>query len=147
MNIQIGIGLRDSNDFDLTIDPIGKYVEPKSPWNIPCERNEAKIIKVNLNIIHLSALDNYISILLSKLRSNGKLVLHGSNLNEINRLYFMGSISDEQYNSIIYPEFDSIQTIGLYSPKMIKNKLEKYGLKINKISLDNTTYCIEAIRQ
>lgn len=139
MRIQIG-NFRPNEEYDVTIDPNGKYVEPQSYKNIPCDDNEAKVIKIQLDIIPYMEVDDYIKLAISKLRLKGRLILIGKNLNEINRQYFMGNITDKEYNLII------ADVKSLWSPAVIKNALLDHGLRIVLFRLDNFSYYLEATR-
>lgn len=147
MKISIGVNLRKSNDFDKFVDPIGYQVEPSTYWNIPCENNEATLIKVEIDYVHHTHIHSYMDLLISKLRLDGRLILVGQNLNEINRLYFLDEIDTMRFNQLVYANDTEPFKRGVYNPSFLKEYLSQKGLKLYKSQLDNITYYLEFVRE
>lgn len=145
MKILSGYEIRPTEEFDVVVDPSGKYVPPKNfDFSDVCHNNQCELFVGHiLDYIHSSQIEYTISTVISKIRKGGKVYLSGTNLDELNRLYMMGHYDTQEYNALLY---SNTFKCGMYTPSFIINLLSK-GLKIDEVKLDGHTFTIGAIRE
>jgi len=144
MKILSGVGVRPTKEFDIIIDPSGQFTLPKPlEFSNICDDNECELfVGYILDYIPINKIDNILNDLVKKTRINGRIILHGTNINELNRAYFMGHIGTPEYNSILY----GLMKCGIYCPDVLSKKFESMGLSIASRKLDKLSFSIEVVR-
>lgn len=149
MKVWIGV---DDKPFEASTYRIISPINGENPLEIASllDDNECDEIVVDniLEFIPFARINEYLSLLVSKLRHGGKLHIHGLDANEVNKAYYGGMITLEQYNNMIFGSkthawafFQSITNI--YE---ITQVLKSAGLKILNKRLPNFHYSISAER-
>jgi hypothetical protein len=81
-----------------------------------------------------------------KLRLQGAIILCGLDAIAVAQMYFLRSISLEEFNKKIYGDHNKHVKKCIYSILDVRNILTSLGLKITKAELTNNTYVVEGER-
>lgn len=101
-----------------------------------------------LDYIHVSQLVPFITLLVSKLRHGGKIILGGTDLHTICRSYMIGELKPEELINILYgEEFGAWKNkVGCYPLGEISNILKELDIQIIRKQLENQYMFVEGVR-
>jgi|APSaa5957512622_1039677.scaffolds.fasta_scaffold185367_2 hypothetical protein len=108
-----------------------------------CEDAEATEILAPhiLDFISFAQMGEFIQYLCSKLRHKGKLIVGGTEPNEVCKAFVLKSLNVQQLNEILYSGQQ-----GVYPLSDISAILESNGLIINRKKIEGVKFVIEAAR-
>lgn len=102
------------------------------------------IIDSFLSNIRVSQFEEFMRLILSKLRIGGKIVISDLDIELLSGKLFMQQIDVNEFNQVL---FDSSKSVcSLHNLENIKNILKKYGIDISSSSYYNYFFTLTGVR-
>ena len=153
MKIKITVNdIPDNEHITLDPCPIDGPAYSGSITNLDgiCDRAEAVEILASsiLDYIPTANLSQAISKWCELLRHGGKIILGGTNANEVSSLWINKQINTEQFNALLFGS-GPVRHAAIYSWQEIVDILNSNGIKITRIAMsnDNIGFVIEGVRE
>lgn len=100
-----------------------------------------KIVAENIiNYIPYQQIDDFVKVILTKLRAGGSIVIGGTDLFALGSGLYSGYIKELEFINLVYDQGKR----SICSAVSMKKFLQGQGLKITSMDVDNYLFCIEA---
>ena len=152
MKIQLGVDIKAREGYiNLSLSG-NEGCEPCNLRNFDEYADDAECEEIYapeiLDHIHVDEIFAFLSYCKKKMRHGGKLVIGGTDINEVCRNFVNGKYNNETVNKIIYG--DSMEAsrikLGIYEANKISNTVQQLGLKVIKKRVDGLKFVVEASR-
>lgn len=151
MKLKLTVNDVPDNDY-ITLDPcpLDGLAYTGSMINLGdiCDKAEATEVLAStmLDYIPAETLERAISAWCELLRHGGKIILGGTNANQLSRLWLSGYIDATEYNRYIYGA-GPVRHAAIYSVADIEKHLVANGIRITRRHISDMVFIVEGIRE